>query len=313
MKHYCFLTGILCLVMILAPLACLGTESDNNKAHGYSAEKYTLTLLQSVSGRVVEIDMKNYIIGAVAAEMPASYHEEALRAQAVVCYTYAKWIKENADNPEESKTYDISDDSTVHQGYMTDEQMKAKWGDKYESYKNKIENAVLSVLGECITYDGEPILAVFHAISPGKTLPSETIWGDALPYLQSVNAPGDILSPDYDSSAEYTQDELIESFGLKDKNNNLISNFRQDENGFVTDITLGNKSFNGKEIASLLKLRSPVFTAEYKQGKYIFNVIGYGHGVGMSQYSADYMARQGFTYKEILTHFYKGTRIDNII
>ncbi len=309
MKQYAFFTALLCLVMVFTPLICVAVKNQSENSLPTMQSSDSSVSVLTLSGKTVETDIKDYLVGAVAAEMPASYSIEALKAQAVASYTYYKWLKENADNAD----FDISADSKVHQGYLTDEEMREKWGDKYESYRKKIEDAVLSVLGECIMYENEPILAVYHAISSGKTLSAEAVWGEALPYLQSVNAVGDKLSPDFDSSAEYTQEEIIKMFSLKKTVGNLIKSIDTDENGYVTKITVGEKSYSGSEFYSLLSLRSPVFTAEYKGGNYIFSVKGYGHGVGMSQYSADYMARQGSTYKEILTHFYKGTYIDKIV
>ncbi|MBQ7295682.1 MAG: stage II sporulation protein D [Clostridia bacterium] len=312
MKIYALLTGLLCLIMIFCPLICVGAgKYINTESHIESTDNTDtdVNLLQTLSGKVVEISAKDYIIGAVAAEMPASYSTEALKAQAVASYTYYRWLKENADNAD----YDISDDSKAHQGYLSDEQLKEKWGDKYDSYKQKIENAVMSVMGECIMYENEPIFAAFHAISSGKTHSASDVFGEALPYLVSTSTVGDTLSPDFDSLAEYTPEELISTLSLKDTGDNLIKTIDTTDSGYVSKITIGEKSYSGSELASLLGLRSPTFSAEYKNGKYVFSVKGYGHGVGMSQYSADYMARQGSTYKEILVHFYKDTYIDKIL
>ena len=312
MKLYALLTGLLCLIMIFSPLICIAAQqqADSTPSQTENSDPYaSVSVLNSMSGKVTQMSARDYVTGAVAAEMPASYSTEALKAQAVACYTYYMWLKENADNAD----YDISDDSKTHQGYLTDRQMREKWGDKYESYKNKIEQAVISVLGECIMYENEPIFAAYHAISSGRTHSAEDVFAQALPYLQSVQAVGDTLSPDFDSSAEFTHDELADILSIKNNDDNLIESIDTAESGYVSKITAGEKSYSGNELASLLKLRSPAFSAEYKDGKYIFSVRGYGHGVGMSQYSADYMARQGSTYREILAHFYKGTYIDKIV
>ncbi len=313
MKAYIFLTGILCLIMIFSPLCCLGAENQFEKSDNSDLKGSTITVLQTSTGKAIETEIYNYIIGAVAAEMPASFSDEALKAQAVASYTYAVWLRENADNSEKALGYDISDDPSSHQGYLTDEQMKEKWGDKYDSCKNKISEAVMSVSGECVMYENEPILAMFHAISSGQTQSSETVFGNALPYLVSVTAPGDTLSPDFDSENEFSQKELCELLSLESADESLIKSIDTADSGYVRLIVLGSKSYMGNELASLLKLKSPCFSAEYKKGSYIFKVKGYGHGVGMSQYSADYMARQGYTYDEILKHFYKGTYIDKIV
>lgn len=317
MRQYIFLTFLLCLIMVLSPFICSGIKPEASKKSELTQtnEKIddTVRVLDSISSKVVEVSAKNYVLGALAAEMPASYSEEALKAQAVACYTYYRYIKENADNSNSLIDYDITDSSGTHQGYLSDEQMKEKWADKYDSYHSKLESVVLSVLGECIMYEGEPIFACYHAISSGQTSSSKAVFGTNMPYLKSVTAPGDKLSPDYDSEKAFTQSELIEKLNLKDGSDNIIKNISTDDNGYVTKITLKDKSYTGLELASLLELKSPNFSAEYKNEKYIFSVKGYGHGVGMSQYSADYMARQGSTYQEIITHFYPGTYIDKIV
>lgn len=316
MKQYALLTAIICLIMIFTPPICVSIKNraqpdDKNTVSQENEE--TIKVLDSLSLKVSEESAKDYVLGALACEMPATYNEEALKAQAVACYTYYKYIKENSDNSETAISYDISNDSSTHQGYLTNEQMKEKWGEKYDSYKNKLEQVVLSVLGECIMYDSEPILALYHAISPGKTHSAKTVFGTEMPYLQSVTAIGDNLSPDFDSKKTFTKEELIKKLNLKDIKGNMIKKITNDENGYVNEITLSNKSYSGIELAAELDLRSPSFTAEYKNEKYVFSVKGYGHGVGMSQYSADYMARQGSTYKEIISYFYPGTYIDKII
>lgn len=317
MRQYILLTLFLCLIMIFCPLICMGIKnqvSEDTKAKANINERdETVKVLDSVSSKVIEATAKDYVLGALAAEMPALYSDEALKAQAVACYTYYRYIKENLDNSDSAVQYDITSSSNTHQGYLSDEEMKEKWGDKYESYHSKLESIVLSVLGECIMYEGEPIYAAYHGVSSGKTNSSESVFGSALPYLKSVTAPGDKLSPDYDSESTFTTSELAEKLGVKDSEDDIIKKLEKDENWYVTKIIISDKTFTGLELSSILKLKSPNFTAEYKNEKYIFKVKGYGHGVGMSQYSADYMARQGSTYKEIISHFYTGTYIDKIV
>lgn len=268
------------------------------------AESDSVRVFLSQTSQVSDESLKDYLIGAVAGEMPASYHEEALKAQAVACCSYLNWLKKNADNPD----YDITNDSSRHQSYLTKEQMKEKWGDKFDSCYEKIASAVSSVYGEALYYKNEPALTVFHAISPGSTHNSRDVWQEDIPYLVSVSAPGDTLSPDIDSQRVFTQQELSALLG-QEEGQELLGEIKVCDTGYVTEICLGEKRLSGTEAASLLSLRSPTFTAEYINQKYIFTVRGYGHGLGMSQYSADYMARQGSSYEEILTHFYKGCKI----
>ena len=314
MKLYLILTSVICIIMLLFPLCCVmisknQTETTNPiETTQESATSDTLSVLMVSADKIVDMTVSDYLTGAVAAEMPASFHTEALKAQAVACYSYMLWLKENADNPE----YDITSDPSKHQGCLSDAEMKEKWGDKYESYKKKIEDAVSAVYGKYLTYDSEVILALFHAISPGKTQNSTEVWETPLPYIKSQSAPGDTLSPNYDSEITLSCDDIREKFEISSdvKDSELIDIFALSDSAYIKSIPITDKTLSAREFASVLGLRSPYFTAEYKESSYIFKVKGYGHGLGMSQYSADYMARQGSNYKEILLHFYEGCELE---
>ena len=315
MKLYLIITSVICLIMVLFPLCCVTLSKNTAEDFEQTTVNITetkvtdsITVFMVSTDKTVNMSVTDYLIGAVAAEMPASFHSEALKAQAVACYSYMLWLKENADNP----NYDITSDPSKHQGCLSDEEMKEKWGDKYDSYRKKIEDAVSAVYGEYLTYDSEVILALFHAISPGRTQDSEGVWDTPLPYIKSQSAPGDTLSPDFDSEATVSCEEIREIFHISDdvKDSELIDIFAMSDSTYASEITVGKKSVTARELASALSLKSPYFTAEYKQSSYIFKVKGYGHGLGMSQYSADYMARQGSSYKEILLHFYEKCEIE---
>jgi stage II sporulation protein D len=319
MKLYLILTSIVCLILLLFPLGCVTIKNqytDNTKPTETTVYQSSKNKDESVSVFVVSadktVDLKvyDYLVGAVAAEMPASFQSEALKAQAVACYSYMMWLKNNSDNAE----YDITSDPSVHQGYLTKDEMKEKWGDKYEFYHQKISDAVSAVQGQYLTYEGEAVLALFHAISPGTTQESSDVWESPLPYIKSKPAPGDSLSPDFDCVVTVPCRKIREIFEISDniKDSELVDIFSLSDSSFIKEITLGNKSVSAGDIASELGLNSPYFTAEYKEGNYIFKVKGKGHGLGMSQYSADYMARQGSTYEEILTHFYSGVKLRHI-
>ncbi len=323
MKIYIILSLIVFLTLAIFPTVCFidsdtvkAEENTTSQAYGLQTEKAekdedTITVLRASSGKIEQVDMTEYLIGAVANEMPASFHTEALKAQAVACHTYALWILKNADNPN-SELGDISDNSGKHQGYLDKSEMKEKWGDSYEKYYNRISNAVNEVKNEYIDYEGEPVLAVFHALSTGATSDCSDVWGDKIPYLKSVTAPGDRLSAQLDSEKAFTEQELKEKLDIKEDKDKLISSFKATASGYVTEITIGGKKYTGREIRRLLDLKSPNFTYSQDKDSYIFSVKGKGHGVGMSQYSADFMARQGSSYKEILLHFYSGTEIKKV-
>ena len=310
MKIYFTLTAVVCIILVLFPFCCITLTPDEKAAEESQASadsSDTVSVFLVSENETQDLKISEYLVGAVASEMPASYETEALKAQAVACYSYMLWVKENSDNAE----YDISNDPSTHQGYLTDEEMKEKWGDKYESYKAKIEDAVSTVYGEYMTYEGQVILALFHAISPGKTQDSEQVWESPLPYIKSKTAPGDSLSPDFDSEVTVSCEKIRAIFDIGEdiKDSELIDIFSLSDSSFVKAVPIGNGSASAGDLAAKLSLRSPYFTAEYKQGNYIFFVKGYGHGLGMSQYSADYMARQGSTHDEILCHFYHGIKI----
>ena len=313
MKLYIILTAIICLTLALLPLAFInnGINQQDPSATSLSDEASadnTVSVFLVSENKTTDVEAVDYLVGAVAAEMPASYHTEALKAQAVASYSYLMWVKKNSDNP----GYDITSDPSTHQGYLTDDEMKEKWGDKYDSCKNKIQEAVSAVYGEYLTYKNEPVLALFHAISPGMTQDSKAVWQSELPYIKPKSAPGDTLSPDFDSEVSVPCQKLRELFSLgnKAKDSELIDISELSDTSFIKEINLGEKTVSAGDLASKFGLRSPYFTAEYNQGNYIFKVQGYGHGLGMSQYSADYMARQGSDYREILAHFYEGTKIE---
>lgn len=313
MKLYLILTAIICLTLALLPLAFINNSINQQDPSATSlsdvaSSDNTVSVFLVSENKTTDVEAIDYLVGAVAAEMPASYHIEALKAQAVASYSYLMWVKENSDNP----GYDISSDPSTHQGYLTDDEMKEKWGDKYDSCKNKIQEAVSAVYGEYLTHKNEPVLALFHAISPGMTQDSKAVWQSELPYIKPKSAPGDTLSPDFDSEVSVPCQKLRELFSLgnKAKDSELIDISELSDTSFIKEINLGEKTVSAGDLASKLGLRSPYFTAEYNQGNYIFKVRGYGHGLGMSQYSADYMARQGSDYREILAHFYEGTKIE---
>ena len=318
MKLYMILTCIICIIMVMFPLCCVALTKTSAKdkpqlpqtiveTQKISTEDNTVNVFMLSAEKTINMSVTDYLVGAVAAEMPASFHSEALKAQAVACYSYMLWLKENADNPD----YDITSDPAKHQGCLSNEEMKEKWGEKYESYRQKIEDAVSAVYGEYLTYDSDVILTLFHAISPGKTQNSDEVWESPLPYIKSQSAPGDTLSPDFDSEVTVSCEKIRESFDISDeiKDSELIDIFAMSDSTYINDIQIADEAVSARELASALGLRSPYFTAEYKQSNYIFKVKGYGHGLGMSQYSADYMARQGSSYKEILLHFYEGTEL----
>ena len=276
-------------------------------------------VLDTDSGKVVEMGEREFVIGTVASEMPPTYHSEALKAQAVASFTYysAKRKAARANPDPDLKGADFSDVPTSFPEGYSQEGMKAKWGANYDAYYKKVKAAVDAVFGKRICLGGEPILAAYHAISFGTTEDAKVVWDTEYPYLKPVPSPGDKLSPDYQAEATFTPAQFSEAMakeveGLKlegDAAGWIGKEVSTSSSGSVTKITVGGKDLSGRMVREALSLRSACFTVEYTGGKFCFTVLGYGHGVGMSQYGADYLARQGSGWQEILQTYYTGVTI----
>ncbi len=274
-----------------------------------SPEEVKVKLKLTATGEIVTYSAEDYIFGVVAAEMPALYETEALKAQAVAAYTY--YLKKAAASDGE---YDITDDYSVDQAFITPEKAGEKWGDDAEKYEKKIRDAVKSVLYKRICYGGEPISAVYHAISSGKTEKAADIWGGEYPYLVSVDSSFDKLSENYLSNEDFTTDELKKALSalvtVTEAEGNGIADIKRSDSGSVTSLTVWGKTLDGLEFRKALGLRSSNFDIEFKDGVYTFTVRGYGHGIGMSQNGANYLAQQGKSFEEILLYYYTGCSIE---
>lgn len=282
------------------------------------AQESFYPVLDSETGEVMEISVRDYVIGAVCAEMPASFAEEALKAQAVAAHTYAcrmAMIAQNTEDPALRGAY-FSDDSTKYQAFFTPDEIRTAYGDSYDTYYPKIADAVDAVLDEILLYEDMPIIAAFHAMSGGRTESAEHVWGMAAPYLVPVDSPSDMDAPLFEQTAVFTSEEVRNI--LSDARENILlhgdpetwfSGAECTDSGTVTQIQAGSGIFTGQEIRSLFSLRSAVFTVSYADGKFTFTTKGYGHHVGMSQYGADALAREGKSYREILAHYYPNAEI----
>ena len=286
------------------PTTAVDTETPYQAAP--MAQSETFKVLKDEN--VIELTAKDYVFGVVAAEMPALYHEEALKAQAVAAYTFALYRKSSSQNE-----YDITADGDTAQCFITRDEANARWGEKAQEYTKKIDDCINAVFGEALYYDGKPIFAAYHAISPGKTNPCLDVWGNDLPYLKSVDSSGDTLAEGYLSEASFTDEEIakkLESINAASgEAQNFFCEVAANGNGYVKQIKYCGKVVAGSQITKLLSLRSSNFTVKYADGKFVFSVKGYGHGVGMSQNGANYLAQQGYTYKEILLHYYSGATL----
>ena len=264
-------------------------NTNNNNTTINSGKKVSLKLN---NGNVISIDLEEYIIGVVGAEMPASFSVEALKAQAVAARTYA--MKKVSYSQMLTAT-------TSTQCYKTNDELKSVWGSDYSMYYSKIKNAVISTQGQVIKHNNEYIDAVYFSMSNGKTENAENVWGNSFSYLKSVDSPFDANLPKTTQSVTIAKSTVASKLNLPI---DALTNFNI--------ISIGGRNFTGLEIRSKLGLRSTDFSITDSGNNLIFTTKGYGHGVGMSQYGANEMGKQGYTYKQILTHYYTGVTITKL-
>lgn len=266
-----------------------------------------------IDGEVKEFNLEKYLEGVLAGEMPAQFHEEALKAQAVAARTYIINKKKNRDDIHPQA--DVCADSTHCKAYLSDEQITEKFGkDWHEKYSEKIFLAVKNTEGEIAVYNGEPIEALFHSTGSGFTENAKDVWGGDVPYLVSVESPGDMNSP------VFLNDVTISFEQFCSKVNNTagteispyVGEIIRNDSGSVKTADLGGIVLTGTKIRELFSLPSANFTVTASDSEFTFHCKGKGHGVGMSQYGAEYFAKQGMNYKEILKKYYQGIDIVNL-
>ena len=286
----------------------------------YDYKQYnTIKLLHASTAEVEELPLDTYLYGVVSSEMPASFEKEALKAQAVVARTYTIYKIQN--NSQKHEGADICDNSACCQAWISKEDRLAKWEESTrEEYWNKIVTAVEETKGKIITYEGKPINAFFHANSGGKTETTLNVWGGSgYPYLQTVATTGEEGYTQYQSEVICTKQEFTDK--IKEKHSDFTIDFSQSnciqvleytDGDRVKTIQIGNLSFSGVEIRTIFGLKSANFTITIEGDNIKFSVLGYGHGVGMSQTGADSMAKAGSDYVEIIKHFYIGVEVEDV-
>ncbi len=252
------------------------------------------------SNGTIKLELEEYLIGVVGSEMPASFHIEALKAQAVVARTYAL----NAI----SKGKILTDNSSTQQ-YKNNEELRSMWQGSFDTYYKKIKSAVDSTKGEYLTYNGKFIDAVYHSTSNGRTEDAKNVWGYSIPYLVSVDSPYDNLNPSYEKTVEVSYTDLSNKIKLEFNSDTIIKLNGSTEGNRVSFIQIGENVYTGVDFRNLLGLRSADFDIEKKENSLFITTHGYGHGVGMSQYGANGMAKNGSNYKQILFHYYNGVKL----
>ena len=327
MKDLLISCAIFAAIMLTIPLIVLvGGHPMNQSGSKYSSSEskinnsHTFTVYNASTDRVTEIGMLDYICGVVAAEEPASFHTEALKAQAVAAFTNAvhhrEYNRSTAGGNSLYKGADVSTDPSVCMAYLSRQDAQKKWGAHFERDWEKISEAVCSVADKVMIYDSQPIAAVFCSMSSGTTESSKDVWGTEIPYLEETASIGDTLTPGFETKVTVSQQDFRKKVLEKYKDAvfpsgpaGWISQVKRSAAGGVITASVCGKMLKGADIRSLFGLRSANFSLDYRAGIFTFTVKGYGHGVGMSQHGSDYLARQGKNYEQILLWYYKGVTI----
>ena len=268
----------------------------------------TVRVKRLSTDKVEEVPLEEYIVGVLAGEMPIDFELEALKAQAVASRSYVlKRMEYNKDNE-----YDVVD-SVLNQVYLDDDYLKETWGNNYTIKINKLRTAVNETYNEYMEYDGEIIDALFFSTSNGYTVDSHLVFNMDLPYLKSVESSWDQeVSSAFSSKYTYSLQEFYEKLGLEYKDKLEVEILERSSTNRVLKLKINGQEFEGTTLYNKLGLRSTDFEITQVGSNVVFDMKGYGHGVGMSQYGALGMAKQGYTYDEILKHYYTGVTIKKI-
>lgn len=266
--------------------------------------------------KIVEMKKDQYLKEVVSAEMPADFHIEALKAQAVAARSYLD-SRRNAYKtsgiPKEHNGAEICTNPSHCKAWISQEKRMELWKENAKENWSKISTAVDETAGQIITYNDEVISAVFHSTSSGKTENSKDVWGGERPYLVSVESPGDLYSPKYKSEKTVTLDEfkktISDNIANVDFNRELVGEITRSEAGGIISVSVGGVSISGTQLRNLFDLRSSNIQINIEGDLVHFDVTGYGHGVGMSQYGANYLANEGKSYIDILKYYYSNVEI----
>ncbi|MFV8826349.1 stage II sporulation protein D [Alkalihalobacterium sp. APHAB7] len=295
--------------------ASTGTEQELVE----SASPISIAVYRSQESRIEEVPLEEYVVGVVASEMPASFEIEALKAQALTARTY---ILKQMLEPSDIAMPDgaMVTDTVHHQVYKNLEQLKQEWDKDFEWRINRIREAVLQTQGQVLTYNGEPITAAFFSTSNGFTENSEDYWPNEIPYLRSVESPWDTHSPRFTATTTLSIGEFQQKLGVQLPSDGSVGEIIKRTDGKrVAKVNINGKEVNkngdeltGRFVREKLGLDSSDFKWSRQGDQVVIETRGWGHGVGMSQYGANGMAKEGKTYRDIIEHYYQGVAVSPV-
>ena len=294
----------LCLALLFLPFLLIKEKTLEETVPPPTSElEIDCPILIEVKGVKEKIPLESYVLGVVAAEMPITFHEEALKAQSIAARTYVLRDTNYGQKP--------IDPTVLKQVYVSEEERKKKWGSSFTQYEDKLKKVLAATEGEIIVYKDKLITAMFFSSSNGQTESAENYSGNAIPYLVSVPSKSEeLFAPNRTKQFEYTHSEWSKAFNMK-WSSNIPKTFQvtKTDTDRVETVTMNGKSWTGREVRTLLGLPSTDFTVTFQTDKVVVDTVGYGHGVGMSQYGAEVLANESVMAKDILLHYYKGTEI----
>ena len=295
------------LLIVFVPylVVNLFVKTDDIKFH-YVSNK-VIRVKNVYKNEIIKVPFEEYIKGVLAGEMPASFELEALKAQAVAARSYVL-VQANKNK---DKDYDVVN-TTDNQVYLTDDELKEKWKAEYVLKINRIKKAVSETKGEYLSYNDQVVEALFFSTSTGVTENSEDVFSAKVPYLRSVSSSWDKDSPVYEDTSTFTLGSFYQKLGLKYSENLNVQILEKTNTGRTKKLKINGSEFNGRDFASKLKLRSNYFNIVQNNQKVTITTKGYGHGVGLSQYGALGMAKEGYKYDQILKHYYQNVEIKKI-
>lgn len=307
---------------------CGGEEEQLDKITQEPSPEVKLLVCES--GQVISLPLEEYVVGVVAAEMPAAFPLEALKAQAVAARTYTLKRLQTADPAAKSgetasgtpagashPQAHICTDFNHCQAWIDKGEMAKRWGSSCDKYYKKICSAVAATRGQVIYYNQALIDPVYHSTSNGRTENSEDVWGTKVPYLRSVASGWDKESPKFHTTLEVPLEVISKKLGSSDAvqpvsfwgDSAIIRPLDYTSTGRLKTVMVAGKTIPSTKLRQALGLPSTDLTWSISRGKVLFNATGNGHGVGMSQYGAKGMAQEGSSYEEILRHYYTGVEI----
>lgn len=302
---------IFTLIIVVIPFLIVGLENYQEiklKIKYGIVDNKVIRVKRVNKNRIDNVLLEDYVMGVVSGEMPISFNDEALKAQAVTARTYALKKASNSKND-----YDVLD-TTANQVYLDDQDLINKWNGSYDKNKQRVKNVVTDTKGEVLLYNNELIDALYFSTSNGYTENSEDIFSSEKPYLKSVDSKWDeVESPVFKTNVEVSKSTFFFNLGLELSDKVVITNLSRTNTGRVKELYINGSKFSSNAVVKAFNLKSSSFDISVNENNnVVFSVSGFGHGVGMSQYGANGMAKEGADYKKILNHYYQNAEIKKI-